>query len=235
MRAAALFEQGLSQAQVAKKLRVSSQSAHRWRQAWEQGGKEALRSAPRKGPPPRLSEPQLGQLDVALLGGPRQFGFSTDLWTLPRIAQVIRTLFGVSYHGSHVWRILQKLGWSCQRPATRAKERNEREIRRWLTQRWTTIGGHPLHSQPSVAAAKTVQNGMQGREQCGLGPLLWQRTMLSTPRARFARSARRDRTAEHGVPAASTAGRSAMRDPRALPDSRGCLLNSLPRRDDLPQ
>ena len=139
MRAAALFEQGLSQAQVAKKLRVSSQSAHRWHQAWEEGGREALKSALRKGPAPRLSEPQLQELDEALVAGPKRFGFSTDLWTLPRIAQVIRTLFRVSYHPGHVWRILQKLGWTCQRPATRAKERNEQQIRRWLTRRWLQI------------------------------------------------------------------------------------------------
>ena len=143
MKAAELFEQGLLQVQVAEKLRVSCQSVHRWHRAWEQGGRGALRSAQRKGPPPRLSQRELQELDAALLAGPRRFGFSTDLWTLPRIAQVIRTLFGVAYHPRHVWKILRKLGWSCQRPATRAKERDEQEIRRWLTQRWPRIKKGP--------------------------------------------------------------------------------------------
>jgi transposase len=129
--------------EVAEKLRVSCQSVHRWHQAWQRGGKEALRSAVRKGPEPRLGERELKELDAALLAGPRQFGFSTELWTLQRIAQVVRTVFRVSYHPSQVWRILRKLGWSCQRPATRAKERNEHEIRRWLTQRWPQIKKGP--------------------------------------------------------------------------------------------
>ena len=143
MRAADLFEQGLLQAQVAEKLRVSRQSVHRWRRAWERGGKEALSSAERKGPAPRLSQRQLQELNTALLGGPGRFGFSTDLWTLPRIAQVIRRLFAVRYHPGHVWRILRRLGWSCQRPATRARERDERGIRRWLSERWPRIKKGP--------------------------------------------------------------------------------------------
>jgi transposase len=143
MRAAELFEHGLSQAQVAEKLRVSRQSVHRWHRALEQGGKEALRSAQRKGPAPRLSQRQLQELNAALLAGPAQFGFSSELWTLPRIAEVIRRLFAVRYHPGHVWRILRRLGWSCQRPEARAKERDEREIRRWLSQRWPRIKKGP--------------------------------------------------------------------------------------------
>ena len=143
MRAAELFEQGLLQVEVAEKLRVSRQSVHRWHEAWQRGGKEALRSAGRKGPEPRLSQGQLEELNTALLAGPGQFGFSTQLWTLSRIAQVIRRLFGVRYHPRHVWRILRRMGWSCQRPEARAKERDEREIRRWLSQDWPRIKKGP--------------------------------------------------------------------------------------------
>jgi len=143
MRAAELLKQGFSQAQVAEKLRVSRQSVHRWRRALEQGGRQALRSAQRKGPAPHLSQRQLQELNAALLAGPGQFGFSSELWTLPRIAEVIRRLFAVRYHPGHVWRILRRLGWSCQRPEARAKERDEREIRRWLSQRWPQIKKGP--------------------------------------------------------------------------------------------
>jgi transposase len=54
------------------------------------------------------------------------------LWTLDRIAEVIREEFGVDYHPGHVWWILQKkLGWSCQRPMGLARERNAPAIRDW--------------------------------------------------------------------------------------------------------
>jgi hypothetical protein len=55
--------------------------------------------------------------EQALRAGPRVYGFSTDLWTLPRVAVVIARLTGVRHHPGHVWRILRDLNWSLQRPA----------------------------------------------------------------------------------------------------------------------
>lgn len=139
MRAADLFEQGLSQAEVARRLRVSPQSAHRWDQAWKESGKEGLKSRGQRGPQPRLRQAHLEKLQEALLAGPHGFGYATQLWTLERIAEVIHRLFAVRHSPSQVWAILRKLGWSCQKPATRAKERDEKAIRKWLRQRWPEI------------------------------------------------------------------------------------------------
>src|SRR3972149_5524339 len=71
------------------------------------------------------------------------YGYDTDLWTLKRIARVIRREFKVSYHPSHVWKVLGQLGWSCQRPEKRARERNEKAIARWLRYRWPQIKKRP--------------------------------------------------------------------------------------------
>ena len=139
LQAADMFEQGLSQADVAKRLAVSKQSVSRWQQAWQQGGKEALKSAGRAGRLPRLSAAQLEQLEEALLAGPLAAGYRTELWTLPRIAELIRRRFAVSYHPGHVWWLLRQMGWSCQRPATRANERDEEAIHRWLKQSWPKV------------------------------------------------------------------------------------------------
>ena len=73
--------------------------------------------------------------------GPEAFGFDTELWTLARIAAVIEQLTGVRYHPGHVWRLLRRLGWSPQRPARRATERDEAEIARWRAQEWPRIKG----------------------------------------------------------------------------------------------
>jgi transposase len=139
LRAGRLFAQGLSQAEVARRLGVSKQSAHRWHRAWELGGQKALRAAGRAGRRTRLTTEQLEELEEALLAGPVKWGYRTELWTLPRIAEVIRGLFGVTYHPGHVWWLLRRLGWSCQRPATRARERDEEAVQRWLKERWPEI------------------------------------------------------------------------------------------------
>jgi transposase len=141
LEAAHMFAQGASQAEVAHTFGVSAQAASVWYRRWRQGGQAALRGAGRAGRRPRLSAAELEAVDQALRKGPEAFGFDTDLWTLGRIAEVIERLTGVRYHPGHVWRLLRRLGWSPQRPARRAAERDEAEIARWRAEEWPRIKG----------------------------------------------------------------------------------------------
>jgi transposase len=139
-RAARMFGRGVAQADVARQLAVSRQSVSRWYADWQRGGMGALKAAGRAGRMPRLSAAQLDQIERALRRGPRAHGFVTDLWTLDRVATVIETETGVSYHRGHVWKLLRdKLGWSRQRPARRASERDDEAIARWVATEWPRI------------------------------------------------------------------------------------------------
>ena len=100
-----------------------------------------MRGAGRAGRRPRLSQAELEAVAQALRKGPEAFGFDTDLWTLARVAAVIEQLTGVAYHPGHVWRLLRRLGWSLQRPARRASERDEAAIARWRATEWPRIKG----------------------------------------------------------------------------------------------
>ena len=145
MEAAALLERGLSQAEVARRVKVSRESVRRW---WNQmaihGGLHGLRKAGRAGRRPRMQAAQLEQLEAILRAGAEQAGFPNGLWTLKRIGQVIRDQFGVDYHPGHVWWILRrKLGWSWQRPVGRARERNEFAIRDWKENIWPVLKKSP--------------------------------------------------------------------------------------------
>ena len=136
MKAARLFGKGKSQAEVMRALGVSRQSVSRWYRAWQREGQPGLKGAGRAGRKPKLTAAQLDQVEQELLRGPVAHGYATLLWTLPRIAALIAKLTGVRYHPSHVWRILQAMGWSLQRPEHRAKERNDEAINRWQKRRW---------------------------------------------------------------------------------------------------
>ena len=139
-RAARMFARGATQADVARELEVSRQSVSRWYADWQRGGTTALKAAGRAGRMPRLSEAQLGRVDRALRQGPRAHGFATDLWTLDRVAAVIEATTGVRYHRGHVWKLLRdKMGWSRQRPARRAVERNDEAIAHWVAEEWPRI------------------------------------------------------------------------------------------------
>lgn len=130
--AARLFAVGnLRDAEIARRVGVSRQSILRWRQDWKRGGPAALRAAGRAGRKPKLGPAQLRAVEAALRQGPVACGFRTELWTLPRLAAVIARQSGARYHPGHVWRLMRQLGWSLQRPATRARERDPAAIRRW--------------------------------------------------------------------------------------------------------
>jgi transposase len=139
MEAARLLRQGLSQSQVARQVGVHRQSVSRWARELEQSGVRGLRQAKRSGRPPKLSPTQLHDLERALKRGPEVFGFVSGLWTAGRVRDLVEYRTGVRYHEDHVWRILRKLNWTCQRPSGRALERDEEAIRRWKKYRWPRV------------------------------------------------------------------------------------------------
>lgn len=144
MKAISLLESGdLNQSEVARRVRVCRQTVSRWVEDYRGRGKEALAQAGRAGRKPGLTPTDRERLQDLLLQGPEQLGYETPLWTCARVGHLIENEFGIEYHPGHVWKILDNLGWSCQRPVGRARERNEEEIRRWRRVRWPAIKKKP--------------------------------------------------------------------------------------------
>ena len=126
---------GVSNGSVSLCLRPSSQGLKRAREE----GPGGLRRRKAPGPYPRLTQEQRAELPRLLERGPEAYGFRGALWTEGRIAQVIRQSFGVSYHPSHVGRILKACGWTLQKPVRRATQRDEQAIRTWREERWPQV------------------------------------------------------------------------------------------------
>ena len=138
-RAMALLHQGLSLTEVARQIGCHPSSVMRWRDAQQQSGEAGLRAKPAPGRPPKLTERQREQLIQILLQGAMARGYSTELWTTQRIADVIEQECGGRYHRDHVGRLLHRLGWSCQKPDRRALERDEDKIEKWKREEWPRI------------------------------------------------------------------------------------------------
>ncbi len=102
-------------------------------------GKAGLKHPKRAGRKPRLSPAELRRVERGLKAGPEALGFGTNLWTAERVAVLIEQECGVRFHPGHVWRILQQMDWSCQRPTGRAHERDEKAIRHWQKVRWPEV------------------------------------------------------------------------------------------------
>jgi transposase len=159
----------MSQGVVARALGVTRVTAHHWYHAWHTNGRAGLKAAGRAGRKPKLGPKQLVKVEQALRAGPRAYGFSTDLWTLPRVATVIERLTRVRHHPGHVWRILRGLNWSLQRPARRARERDEAAIAQWKTRRWAQLKKTPVASAPG-SSSKTKAASRNSPSSVARGP-----------------------------------------------------------------
>ena len=142
-RAVALLEQGYQPVEVAHMVGVDRRSVRRWNAAYRQAGKAGLKKRPVPGRPPKLDKKARERLERVLLRGAKKAGFATDLWTCPRVAEVIKRRFAVAYHVDHVCRLLHGLGWSPQKPQRRAVERDEEAIEGWVKQQWPRIKKKP--------------------------------------------------------------------------------------------
>ena len=138
--AARLLRQGrLSQAEIARQLGVSRASVSRWAATLAQQGRRGLAARVRTGRPPRLEARDWVRLGRLLDRGAVATGFPTERWTLKRIAALIAREFGVHYHPHYLERPLKAHGFSVQRPATRAKERDEFVIAVWPKREWVAL------------------------------------------------------------------------------------------------
>lgn len=143
-----LHESGLTTSRIAHRLGTTRRSIDRWLRASRRRGMDALRARQAAGRPPKLTKTQKRILAACLLKGALAAGYATDLWTCPRIGEVIRGRFGIRFHVDYLPRLMASLGFSCQRPERRAIEQDERAIRRWINQDWTRIKKKPPASAP---------------------------------------------------------------------------------------
>jgi|SRR6185312_15867780 len=125
MQAAELIDAGYRDAEIARRLRVTPESACRRRAAYRSAGTAGLATRGHGGRRPYLSDAQIEQLTAALDQVPGAYGHTEDRrWTLARIGDLIQAVFGVRYKDSSTAsRLLRTAGYSWQVPTRRAAER----------------------------------------------------------------------------------------------------------------
>lgn len=131
LKAGKLFEKGITQAKVAQKLKVSHTATLLWHQMWAKSGIDGLKSKGNSGPEPQLTEEGRKKVRAAIIKGASKFGYDSDLWTLDRVAAVIKKLTKVKFKRTHTWETLISIGLTCQKPQLKPREQNQREIKRW--------------------------------------------------------------------------------------------------------
>jgi transposase len=139
MVAGRLFEMNRPTEEIAKAVDRDDQTIRAWRRAWRQGGTDALKAKRHPGRAPKLSASQWRQFIAMLSQSPQAHGYAAYLWTTPLMARLIKAQFGVDHHHDYIGEMLHKLGWSCQRPTKRARERDEEAIARRRAHEWPEL------------------------------------------------------------------------------------------------
>lgn len=130
-----LHEQGRSQTEVASLLDCSQAWVSKVLQRYSEQGAAALKVRKgTRGKAALLSAVQLERLKGLLREGALHHGFSTDNWTRERIAHLIERQFSVHYHPAHISRLMQRIGFTLQKPKRKSFKKDEQAVQKWRTE-----------------------------------------------------------------------------------------------------
>ncbi len=152
MRAADLFAKGVSQADIGRELEVSHQTVSDWHEKWAAGGKQALKRTGQPGRPPKVSDADLAKVERALERGPEGQRLSHRAVDAGPGGRGDREGHRGEVPPRHVWRVLRQMGWSRQRPARRAMERDDEAIEQWVNERWPKVKKTPGPGTPGSSS-----------------------------------------------------------------------------------
>jgi transposase len=113
---------------------------YRWLSQYRQGGGDALKAKPLNGRPPKLTGKQMRWIyDTVTQKNPMQLKFEFALWTREMVAQLIKDRFKIKLSANSVGRLLAQLGITAQKPLSRAIERDEALVQKWLKTEYPKI------------------------------------------------------------------------------------------------
>lgn len=128
---------------VANFLGIHPTSVRLWWRAYHKHGFAGLAARPHPGRTPKLTARQERQVLNWLRKSPLSFGFATELWTAPRVAQLIERKFKVRFHPRYLNAWLTARDITPQKPAMQPRERDDAVIVHWRQHEWPRIQNAP--------------------------------------------------------------------------------------------
>jgi transposase len=141
--------EGWAQKDVAAFLGVHPVTVAKWVARHRAEGNDGLAAKPTPGRPRFLTDDQERQVLGWLSESPTKHGFTTDLWTARRVAELIHKKFGVRFHPNYLREWLTKRNFTPQKPARRARQRDQAAIDRWVAEDWPRIQKRRRRNTPT--------------------------------------------------------------------------------------
>jgi transposase len=119
MQAIAGALEGLPRAEAARLAGMERQALRDAVLRYNAEGLAGLHDRPRPGRRPRLTEAQRAALRQLVLDGPEVEATGLSAWTLSELCREVEERWGVSYHPSHMGKLMHRLdlSWQKARPA----------------------------------------------------------------------------------------------------------------------
>lgn len=134
---------GMSHREAARVFGVERAVVSKWMRRWRDGGWEGLqarRRGRRAGEQLALAPWQQGVIVRLIIeSNPDQLQLPGFLWTRDAVLELIDQRFGIRLAVTTVGRYLRSWGFSPQKPARKALERNPETVRAWLEERYPEI------------------------------------------------------------------------------------------------
>jgi len=134
-----LYKQRVAIATLSKSMNVTQSAIYGWIKKAREQGIKSLKSRQGTGRPTIITDKQLEGLVSCLRSSATRYGYSTDLWSGPRVRNLIKRKFGIEYHHKHMSRLLRRLGMVLKFPERRALEQDPQELREWKKYRFPEI------------------------------------------------------------------------------------------------
>jgi transposase len=131
---------GQSPEDIAVAYNFDRSCIYRWLKQYDEGGFDALESKMPPGAEPLITrETDEWMKQTVLNSTPVEFGYDTNLWTCPVLAELLAQKFGVTVSDSAVRLHLKAMGLTCQKPEYQDVKRNEQEIKHFLNDKFLRI------------------------------------------------------------------------------------------------
>jgi transposase len=141
-RAIKLRQKGWTVSAIAEAFGVHRRAVTRWLTNYREGGKKALLSKKANGPNFKLTEQEMKALIIIFKDNAMNYGFETPLWTCKMIQQLIKKRMGKKIHTTNIMRWLDRWNYTNQKPQRQASQRDEKAVKKWLTEEWPKIKAH---------------------------------------------------------------------------------------------
>jgi transposase len=158
---------GETQTHVAKIMGVSRSTVCIWCNKYKGLGKKSFKSKKRGNP----QEPKLKGCQAATIVNiitdrhPEQLKLPFVLWTREAVRDLIKKKFNVEVSLSTVGRYLEKWGFTSQKPAKRAYERNDKAVKKWLDEDYPKIKERAVKEKAEIFWGD--ETGLRSDHQAG--------------------------------------------------------------------